>query len=76
MVLAALAFTIWRYKRKLNRLQSGHPDVHRDEMTQKDVHQHQAAADHEPQATAELEARDAPQELHGSDVIVGHLTPR
>jgi hypothetical protein len=84
MVLAALAFTIWRYKRRLDRLQPGHLNVHGDEMIQKDVYQHQAAAELEPRATAglepqakvELDSWDGPQELHGSDVVVGQPRPR
>jgi hypothetical protein len=75
IVLAALAFTIWRYKRKLNRLELGHSDVHRDETIQKDVHQHQAAEELELQATAELESSDVPQELHGSNVVTSYPNP-
>jgi hypothetical protein len=84
IVLAVLALTIWRYKRRLDKLQSGHSNVHGEGVIQTDVYQHQAAAELEPQvmaelelqAMAELESRDVPQELHGSNVVIGQPRPR
>jgi hypothetical protein len=76
ILLVALAFTIWRNKRRVHK----HSDVHGDELVQvgappnyecKDTYQHRAASELEPQATVELEPRTAPQELQGSIVDLG-----
>lgn len=75
-MLIALAFMVWRKKRRIDR----HPDVHGDEFVQqtgastkhrlRNTHQHQNVAELDSQPKIELEPQIAPQELDGSAVVV------
>jgi hypothetical protein len=70
ILLIALAFIVWRSKRRVGR----HLDVHGDEVVQGAEaslqYGYKDTAELESQAIAELESRTAPHELHGSSIVV------